>query len=107
MRKGVVASNVGGLPARWCPASRLAGAAGGRGGASRRGDGIAERPPSRQEMGIRDVIHCLRLFDINTTVADVEALYLDGLLRKQTGGLYECRSRPCASPRGRDRRRYA
>jgi len=51
---------------RWCPARPACWAAGGRGGASRRGDGIAERPLQPAGNGNPGRDHCLRLFDINT-----------------------------------------
>jgi glycosyltransferase involved in cell wall biosynthesis len=86
MRKGVVASSVGGLPDTVVPGKT--GLLVPPGDAAALAVAVAELlndPSSRQEMGIRGRDHCLRLFDINTTVADVEALYLDGLIRKQTG----------------------
>jgi glycosyltransferase involved in cell wall biosynthesis len=86
MRKGVVASNVGGLPDTVLPGktgllvpprdpAALAAA-------------VAEllgNPARRQEMGHRGRDHCLRQFDIDTTVAGVDALYREALARTRAG----------------------
>jgi glycosyltransferase involved in cell wall biosynthesis len=85
MRKGVVASNVGGLPDTVLPGETgllvpprdpqaLATAV----------TELLGNPAERQALGSRGRAHCLRLFDINTTVAQLAALYQDALSRKRT-----------------------
>jgi glycosyltransferase involved in cell wall biosynthesis len=86
MRKGVVASNVGGLPDTVLPGetgllvppadpAALAAAV----------TELLGDPARRQELGSRGRDHCLRTFDINATAAGVEALYRSGLSRKRAG----------------------
>jgi glycosyltransferase involved in cell wall biosynthesis len=86
MRKGVVASNVGGLPDTVLPGetgllvppadpAALAAAV----------TELLGDPARRRELGSRGRDHCLRTFDINATAAGVEALYLRGLSRKRAG----------------------
>jgi len=84
MRKGAVASDVGGLPDTVQhgetgllvpPANPAALAA-----------AVTELltdPARRQEMGSRGREHCLRRFDIDATVAQVESLYRAGLRRSK------------------------
>jgi glycosyltransferase involved in cell wall biosynthesis len=80
MEKGVVASDVGGLPDTVqhgktgllvppADPAALAGAV----------TELLADPVMRQEMGRRGRVHCLRQFDINATVASVEAVYLQAL----------------------------
>jgi glycosyltransferase involved in cell wall biosynthesis len=86
MRKGVVASNVGGLPDTVLPGetgllvppadpAALAAAV----------TELLTDPVRRQHLGSRGRDHCLRLFDIDTTVAGVDALYREALARKRGG----------------------
>jgi glycosyltransferase involved in cell wall biosynthesis len=86
MRKGVVASNVGGLPDTVLPGktgllvppadpAALAAAV----------TELLGDPARRQELGSRGRDHCLRTFDINATAAGVETLYRRGLSRKRAG----------------------
>lgn len=82
MGKGVVASNVGGLPDSvrhgrtgllvppGDPAALAAAVA-----------ALVADPARRAEMGRRGRAECLRRFDIDTTVAQVEAVYLRGRAR--------------------------
>jgi len=80
MEKGVVASDVGGLPdtvqhgktGLLVPPADPAALA-------RAVTELLADPGQRQEMGRRGREHCLRQFDINATVASVEAVYLDAL----------------------------
>jgi glycosyltransferase involved in cell wall biosynthesis len=80
MEKGVVASDVGGLPdtvqhgktGMLVPPADPAALA-------RAVTELLADPGQRQEMGRRGREHCLRQFDINATVASVEAVYLDAL----------------------------
>lgn len=95
MRKGVVASNVGGLPDTvqhgrtgllvppGDPASLAAAVT-----------ELLADPARCQEMGRRGREHCLRRFDINATVAHVEATYRAGLRDLRRGQ----RSRPDRRP---------
>jgi len=84
MAKGVVASDVGGLPdtvqdgktGLLVPPANPAALA----------DAVTELladPARRLEMGRRGREHCLRQFDINATVASVEAVYLQALQDSQ------------------------
>ena len=87
MGKGVVASNVGGLPdtVRHGQTGLLVPPGDPAALAAAVATLIAD-PAMRQEMGRRGRQECLRRFDINTTTAQVEALYrvaLRGLKRNQ------------------------
>jgi glycosyltransferase involved in cell wall biosynthesis len=84
MRKGVVASNVGGLPDTVLPGetgllvppgdpAALAGAVA----------DLLTDPARRQELGNRGRDHCLGVFDIDATVAGLAALYRTGLADKR------------------------
>src|SRR5260370_16028549 len=84
MAKGVVASDVGGLPdtvqdgktGLLVPPANPAALA----------DAVTELladPARRREMGRRGREHCLRQFDINATVASLEAVYLQTLQDSQ------------------------
>jgi len=86
MCKGVVASNVGGLPDTVLPGrtgllvppadpAALAAAV----------TELLSDPARRQQLGSRGRDHCLRTFDISATAAGVEALYRTGLSRKRAG----------------------
>jgi glycosyltransferase involved in cell wall biosynthesis len=84
MRKGVVASNVGGLPDTVVPGQT--GLLVPPGDSAALAAAVAELltdPARRQELGSRGRDHCLRVFDIEATVAGVEALYRTALSRKR------------------------
>ena len=89
MRKGVVASNVGGLPDTVVPGKT--GLLVPPGDPSALASAVTEllKDPSRRcELGRNGRDHCLRVFDINATVAQVAALYQEGIrdkLARQAG----------------------
>jgi glycosyltransferase involved in cell wall biosynthesis len=87
MRRSVVASDVGGLPdtvqhavsGLLVPPRNPAAVA----------DAVAELladPARREEMGRRGRDHCLRRFDVDATVAGVDALYRAALRKSERGG---------------------
>ncbi len=80
MRRGVVATNIGGLPdtVRHGETGMLVPPGDQRALASAVLALLAD-PELRQQMGSRGREHCLRRFDIAATVAEVEAIYRTGL----------------------------
>jgi glycosyltransferase involved in cell wall biosynthesis len=85
MQRSVVASNVGGLPDT--VQHGVSGLLVPPGDPAALADAVAELiadPPRREEMGRQGRDHCLRRFDVNATAAEVQALYLEALDRKQT-----------------------
>jgi glycosyltransferase involved in cell wall biosynthesis len=95
MQKGVVASDVGGLPdtVRHGETGLLVPPGDPAGLAAAVGELLAD-PGRRRELGRRGRDHCLRQFDINTTVAGLDAVY-----RKALGDLAQTRRRACPGPR--------
>ena len=87
MRKGVVASNVGGLPDTVLPGKTglLVPPADPAALAVAVSDLLLD-PARRQELGNQGREHCLSTFDINATVAGVEMLYHSGLGHKRAKG---------------------
>ena len=84
MRRSVVASNVGGLPDT--VQHGVSGLLVPPGDPAALADAVAELiadPPRREEMGRQGRDYCLRRFDVNATVTQLQALYLEGLDRKR------------------------
>ncbi len=82
MGKGVVASAVGGLPETVQNGETgLLVPPGDPAALSDAVAGLLADPGARREMGRRGRLLCLRRFDIDTTAAEVEAVYVRGLRR--------------------------